>query len=102
MRGRAAADLSVGSSHQPSSRASPNPVTRPVVASRVDEDRHAGPREGPGEHPRDRSTWSLRKGQMACHAATTGWSTAAGPTWAAPPGEPSLLTSSLNHSALIG
>jgi hypothetical protein len=39
---------------------------------------------------------------MACHAATTGWSTAAGPTWAAPPGDPSPLMSSLNHSALIG
>ena len=34
--------------------------------------------------------------------ATTGWSTALGPTCAAPPGEPTPLTSSLNHSALIG
>jgi hypothetical protein len=38
----------------------------------------------------------------AGQAATTGWSTLLGPTWAAPPGDPMPLMVSLNHSALIG
>ena len=42
------------------------------------------------------------RNHTAAQAATTGWSTAAGPTCAAPPGDPRPLTASPNHSALIG
>ncbi len=50
-----------------------------------------------------RTSGSLALGQpTAGQAATTGWSTLLGPTWAAPPGDPIPLIVSLNHSALIG
>jgi hypothetical protein len=63
-----------------------------------------GPRTSAEVAPRGRAQAGRRGfGQpTAGQAATTGWSTVLGPTWAAPPGDPMPLMVSLNHSALIG
>jgi len=55
-----------------------------------------GYRAGPAP-PREKSGYS-----GAWKLATKEWSLSTGPTWAAPPGEPMPLTSSLKNSALIG
>ena len=65
--------------------------------------RSDGPsRAGAASRPRLISPRAERSVQSAAQPATTGWSTAEGPTCAAPPGDPRPLTFASKNSALMG